>query len=74
MAFYDESFLLSVARVIGKPIKVDMNTLRADRGRFARICVELDLTEAVVGKLFFEIGLKMTKNNFKIKKIETFHN
>ncbi|XP_057453017.1 uncharacterized protein LOC130744870 [Lotus japonicus] len=31
-----------------------MNTLRADRGRFARICVELDLTEAVVGKVCIE--------------------
>ncbi|XP_057418985.1 uncharacterized protein LOC130713214 [Lotus japonicus] len=44
VVFYDESYLLSVARVIGRPIKVDMNTLNADRGRFARICVEIDLS------------------------------
>ncbi|XP_057417870.1 uncharacterized protein LOC130712053 [Lotus japonicus] len=54
VVFYDESYLLSVARAIGKPIKVDRNTLKADRGRFARICVELDLTLPVVGKVCIE--------------------
>ncbi|XP_057452894.1 uncharacterized protein LOC130744752 [Lotus japonicus] len=52
--FYDESYLLSIAKAIGNPIKVDRNTLKADRGRFARICVELDLTQAVVGKVCIE--------------------
>ncbi|XP_057432079.1 uncharacterized protein LOC130724823 [Lotus japonicus] len=54
VAFYDESFLMSVAQVIGKPVRVDMNTLRGDRGRFARICVELDLTKPVYGKIMIE--------------------
>ncbi|XP_057436904.1 uncharacterized protein LOC130729242 [Lotus japonicus] len=54
VAFYDESFLLSVARVLGKPIKVDINTLSGDRGRFARICIELDLTKAVIGRICIE--------------------
>ncbi|XP_057443885.1 uncharacterized protein LOC130736047 [Lotus japonicus] len=54
VVFYDESYLLSVARALGRPIKVDMNTLNADRGRFARICVELDLTLPVVGKVCIE--------------------
>ncbi|XP_057418988.1 uncharacterized protein LOC130713217 [Lotus japonicus] len=54
VVFYDESYLLSVARVIGRPIKVDMNTLNADRGRFARICVEIDLSLPVVGKVCIE--------------------
>ncbi|XP_057443213.1 uncharacterized protein LOC130735131 [Lotus japonicus] len=54
VVFYDESYLLSKARAIGKPIKVDRNTLKADRGRFERICVELDLTLPVVGKVCIE--------------------
>lgn len=54
VVFYDESYLLSVARAIGRPVKVDRNTLHADRGHFARICVELDLTQAVVGKICLE--------------------
>ncbi|XP_057419027.1 uncharacterized protein LOC130713259 [Lotus japonicus] len=54
VVFYDESFLMSVAKVIGTPIRVDMHTLRGDRGRFARICVELDLTKPVIGKIGIE--------------------
>ncbi|XP_057452267.1 uncharacterized protein LOC130744090 [Lotus japonicus] len=39
VVFYDESFLMGVASAMGKPIRVDGNTLRAERGKFARICV-----------------------------------
>ncbi|XP_020235892.1 uncharacterized protein LOC109815553 [Cajanus cajan] len=33
--FYDESVLLTIASAIGKPVKVDLNTLNMTRGRFA---------------------------------------
>jgi hypothetical protein len=52
LLFYDESFLLALASTIGTPIKVDTNTLNVERGRFARICVEIDLTKPVVGKVW----------------------
>ncbi|XP_057426536.1 uncharacterized protein LOC130719965 [Lotus japonicus] len=54
VVFYDESFLLGVATAVGKPIRVDGNTLRAERGKFARICVELDLAKPVIGKICIE--------------------
>ncbi|XP_057432639.1 uncharacterized protein LOC130725428 [Lotus japonicus] len=54
VAFYDESFLMLVTQVIGTPIRVDINTLQGDRGRFARICVELDLTKPIFGKIMIE--------------------
>ncbi|XP_020218786.1 uncharacterized protein LOC109802009 [Cajanus cajan] len=50
MVFYDESVLLTIASAIGKPIKVDLNTLNMTRGRFARVCVEIRLDQPVVGK------------------------
>jgi hypothetical protein len=50
--FYDESFLLALASTIGTPVRVDTNTLNVERGRFARICVEIDLTKPVVGKVW----------------------
>ena len=34
MVFYDDSFLLGLASFIGKPIKVDTNTLNAYWGRY----------------------------------------
>nr|KYP70390.1 hypothetical protein KK1_009606 [Cajanus cajan] len=50
--FYDESVLLTIASAIGKPVKVDLNTLNMTRGRFARVCVEINLNEPVVGRFF----------------------
>lgn len=52
LVYYDESFLLALASVVGTPIKVDRNTLKVERGRFARICVEIDLNQPVVGKVW----------------------
>ncbi|XP_020211721.1 uncharacterized protein LOC109796460 [Cajanus cajan] len=50
--FYDESVLLTIASAIGKPVKVDLNTLNMTRGRFTRVCVEINLEEPVVGRFF----------------------
>ncbi|XP_045792004.1 uncharacterized protein LOC123886756 [Trifolium pratense] len=52
LVYYDESFLMAMASAIGRPIKVDTNTLKVERGRFARVCVEVDLTVPVVGKIW----------------------
>ena len=41
-----------MASAIGRPIKVDTNTLKVERGKFARVCVEVDLTMPVVGKIW----------------------
>jgi hypothetical protein len=53
MEYYDESLLLALASAIGSLVKVDMHTLDASRGKFARVCVEINLDEAVVGKVWF---------------------
>lgn len=37
---------------VGKSIKVYTNTMKVTSGRFARICVEIDLTHIVVGKVW----------------------
>lgn len=51
LVYYDESFLLALAAAVGTPIRVDRNTLKVERGRFARVCVEIDLNQPVVGKV-----------------------
>lgn len=43
--FYREAILLQIARGIGEPIKADANTFNLERGRFARLCVQVDLTK-----------------------------
>ncbi|XP_057426278.1 uncharacterized protein LOC130719683 [Lotus japonicus] len=53
LAFYDESFLRAMATAVGKPVKVDTSTQTFSRGRYARVCVEIDLSLPVVGKVWF---------------------
>ncbi|KAI9100928.1 hypothetical protein K1719_024052 [Acacia pycnantha] len=45
---FDKKFLLNLGNVIGKAIKLDVHTAQRARGRFARMCVELDLTKPLV--------------------------
>lgn len=49
--YYDESILLAMAAAVGRPVRVDNTTLGVHRGRFARVCVEVDLIKPVVGKV-----------------------
>lgn len=53
LVYYDESILMALAAAVGNPIRVDSNTLDVRRGRFARVCVEVDLNLPVVGKVWF---------------------
>ncbi|KAJ4842083.1 hypothetical protein Tsubulata_009435 [Turnera subulata] len=48
--FYDRDILLRIARRAGRPIKVDEVTLKSSRGKYARVCVEVDLTKPLVSK------------------------
>ncbi|KAL8152693.1 hypothetical protein V2J09_010453 [Rumex salicifolius] len=48
---YEESNLLHIASTVGNRIKVDRRTLHTDRGRFVRICIELDLTKPLKGAI-----------------------
>ncbi|XP_057458265.1 uncharacterized protein LOC130749016 [Lotus japonicus] len=52
--FYDRNILLTLASAVGTPIKIDMNTNDMQRGRYARICVEIDLTKPVLGVVGLE--------------------
>jgi hypothetical protein len=53
MEYYDESLLLALATAVGSPVKVDIHTLDASRGKFARVCIEIELDKPVVGKVWF---------------------
>ncbi|XP_057443947.1 uncharacterized protein LOC130736117 [Lotus japonicus] len=57
--FYDESILVTLASGVGKSIQVDTNTMDMQRGKFARICVEIDLDQPVIGM----VGLRGTWYN-----------
>ncbi|XP_061374672.1 uncharacterized protein LOC133316890 [Gastrolobium bilobum] len=52
--FYYEAFFRRIGNWLGKMIKVDNNTNAHVRGRFARICVELDLSQPLKGDYVLE--------------------
>ncbi|KAI9108458.1 hypothetical protein K1719_020649 [Acacia pycnantha] len=45
---FDKKFLLNLGNSIGKAIRLDVHTAKRTRGRFARMCVELDLTKPLI--------------------------
>lgn len=47
--FYHKTILMGIAKGLGRPIKVDMTTLKLERARFARICVEVNLNKPLKG-------------------------
>ncbi|PNX98272.1 hypothetical protein L195_g021514 [Trifolium pratense] len=59
--YYDKNILWKIGNCIGKTVKIDSNTLRSknesnsglyapERGKFARICVEIDLRKILRSK------------------------
>lgn len=46
--YYTEEWLWKAGNSIGKTIKIDDTTLATARGRFARVCVEIDLDKPLV--------------------------
>lgn len=46
--YYTERWLKKMRNEIGRTIKVDLMTLLASRGKFARVCVEVDLEKLSV--------------------------
>jgi hypothetical protein len=46
--YYDAKLLTSIGNRIGRTIKVDKNTLQQERGKYARLCVEVDLSQPLL--------------------------
>ena len=49
VSYYHPSILMGIAGSLGKPLKVEMTTLNLERGRFARVCVEVNLSTPLKG-------------------------
>ncbi|XP_031124199.1 uncharacterized protein LOC116026910 [Ipomoea triloba] len=51
--YFDEDFLKKIGKQIGRPIKIDDTTSLVSKGKFARVCVEIDVTKPLVAKFNF---------------------
>lgn len=61
--YYDARTLHAIGDRIGKTIKVDKNTLKTERGKYARICVEVDLKNPLLA--MFEINNRIYKIEYE---------
>ncbi|XP_031106253.1 uncharacterized protein LOC116010899 [Ipomoea triloba] len=52
--YFEEEFLTKIGKNIGRPVKVDTTTSLISIGRFARVCVEVDVTKPLLAK--FTVG------------------
>lgn len=50
MEYYPEEWLRKAGGTIGKTIKMNMTTLATSRGKFAWVCVEIDLDKLLVAR------------------------
>nr|XP_025617103.1 uncharacterized protein LOC112709433 [Arachis hypogaea] len=48
--YYDGNMLKKIGDVIGRTLKVDTNTAEKSREKFARLCVQLDLHQALISQ------------------------
>ncbi|KAJ4826614.1 hypothetical protein Tsubulata_002208 [Turnera subulata] len=47
--WYKQDVLSTLSAQIGKPIRIDINTLEAERGKFARLAIEVEFSKPLVG-------------------------
>ena len=64
--YYDKEALFIIASKLGKPIRVDYATNHLTRARYARVCVEVNLSKPIISKIW--IG-----NQWQIILYENIH-
>jgi len=52
--YYDSKKLHFIGNPIGRSVKVDKNTLLQERGKYARLCVEVDLSKPLLAMFEFK--------------------
>ncbi|XP_019177882.1 PREDICTED: uncharacterized protein LOC109173079 [Ipomoea nil] len=52
--YFDEDFLKKIGKNIGRPVKIDTATDFVSKGKFARVCVELDISKPLLPMFVIE--------------------
>ncbi|CAL1394830.1 unnamed protein product [Linum trigynum] len=52
--FYHQEVLTSLGNLIGRTIKLDFHTMNRQRRKFARLAVEIDMTKALVPRIYLD--------------------
>ncbi|MFQ6643850.1 hypothetical protein Gotur_017885 [Gossypium turneri] len=54
LEYFNEEVLVKVGKLVGRPIKLDSNTVYTTRGKFARICIEIYLSKPLIPSIRIE--------------------
>ncbi|XP_028089244.1 uncharacterized protein LOC114289679 [Camellia sinensis] len=49
--YYDRSTLKRLGNLLGTLLKIDVHTENGNRGRFARLCIQMDLSKPLISKI-----------------------
>ncbi|EOY22292.1 Uncharacterized protein TCM_014510 [Theobroma cacao] len=71
LEYYDREILDKIGDRIGKSVKIDRTTSSQSKGKFARLCVEIDLKKPLIPKIF--IGGRWQKIEYEGLKMLCFH-
>ncbi|CAI0451602.1 unnamed protein product [Linum tenue] len=52
--FYHKEVLMTLGNLIGRTIKLDYHTLKQERAKFARLAVEVDISKALVPRIWLD--------------------
>ncbi|XVF57141.1 hypothetical protein PTKIN_Ptkin06aG0180000 [Pterospermum kingtungense] len=69
--YFDYDFLMKVGEKIGRPVCVDEATSLVSRGKFARMCVEIDITKPLLAK--FRVRRRIRKIEYEGIHLVCFH-
>lgn len=69
--YYNHLFLYKVGEKIGKPIKIDEATSLVSRGRFARMCIEVDITKPLLA--YYKLRGKVRAIEYEGIHLVCFH-
>ncbi|CAL1354279.1 unnamed protein product [Linum trigynum] len=59
--YYHTSILTAIGNMIGKLIKIDFHTQTAQRGKFARIAIEIDVSKPLIPDFYLDDCLQMVE-------------
>lgn len=54
LEYYYEKDMFRIAKRLGRPIKADSTTVETERGRYAKVCVEVDLSKPLKSRVLIE--------------------
>ena len=54
MKYYDDSIVLALTTMVGRLVEVNIRNIDALRGKFTKVCVEINLSQTMVGKVWSE--------------------